>query len=276
MGIRAQVRRDETGLLSGVSLICATEARYAPIISSNRIHEYFDPNRERLLRAARRFEGVFGAFGLIRLDYESAEWAWHWSTREDPTPRLHFSYSSGSCPAPVRRSPVELNVLASLTALSMLEVNEARALTLNLFREGEWHFHEWRYIDAIRNYYLAIEHECADGKTGKRQTISALRDSPAFRQGVDGARAVVDFSVRWGDISSEDAATLLGSSAYEDLAEWCFGLRGSLMHASRRRQLQQKWHPSDHMFHKRDAIILRAICHGVAVYAMEKLTFEPN
>lgn len=213
--------------MSGLQLISSTTREYIPVISHNTIQEPQDPNCDRLLRAAQAFEGIFGALGPIRLNYERASWGWHYRAPDDPEPTLYFSYSSGSEPAPLRSAPLGAPLLHKLARISLLDKTSSPALTSNLFREGELCFHEFRYIDAIRPYYMAIEHQCANGKTGKNEAVKEISKSAAFQYGACNTLSLINTSVRRGDITvitlcPFSAAKIIGS--YQNGASACVAL----------------------------------------------------
>ena len=203
--------------------------------------------------------------------YERASWAWHYCGPNDPEPTLYFSYSSGDEPAPIRTAPLGAPLLHKLARISLLDNTSSAALTLNLFREGELHFHDFRYIDAIRLYYMAIEHQCANGKTGKNEAVKEIAKAAAFQYGTCNALPLINTYIRRGDISSDYIISVFSGKDHRQLSEWCFSLRCSLFHISGKRRTDDKWNPSTHTPHKQQAIIIRAICAGVAEYVLQSL-----
>ncbi|MDB5552931.1 MAG: hypothetical protein JWL86_2915 [Rhizobium sp.] len=266
-GILAETLRAPNGLLSGVRLSCLTERSLIPQITigaTNKIVELEDPNRDRLVRAALRFEGIFAPFGMINLDFAAEEWAWHCYLPSDDDPKLYFSYSSGSEESPVRSESMEINLVSTLTRMALKEEMNEQSLTLTLFREGENHFQDYRYIDAIRSFYLSIEHQCAAGKTGRNATIEAFKKSKFLVDAVADAGPLIRNFIRKGDLSQSVAHDLFFEKDFSKIIEWIYLMRGGLFHQSNKRRGADNWNPSNHIPHKAAAIVIRAVCAGVA------------
>lgn len=263
-GVSVALLSGESGLLDKLELRTTTERAYLPTISPSSITEPEDPACNLLIRTAHRLEGILGMFGLIKLEYGRWEWTWNYTDPADGTERLYFSYSSNHETAPIRSQPLSDTFLSPLMVAALSESSNNAALTLNLFREGEWHFNEFRYIDAIRSYYFALEHECAAGKTGKRHAVPAIATSKIFCAAVDNVNELLIISARRGDIGIDKIREVFADQDYKRVADWCYDRRGGLSHISGKRNIQDKWAPSHHIPFKSDAVILRAICSGIA------------
>lgn len=263
-GILAETFQASSGILGGIALCCLTSAEFMPSVSEAGIVEPMDPNRTKLIEAALRFEGLLAPFGMITIDLYNWEWSWHYYESGDEDPKLYFSYKSSSEEKVPKGEPMGADLLGELTRHS-LSPNSARpSLTLTLFREGENSFHEYRYIEAVRAYYLSIEHQCAESKTGRGPTTKALRRSPLLRSSYESAGELVEMSMMRGDISREDAEALFFGRSFEDAVDWLYLTRGELFHQKYRRPDSLKWNPSHHIPHKSAAIVFRAVCATMA------------
>lgn len=268
--ISIRIGCDGNRVLNSLHLTSPTKFKFVPQLGGSRIFEPTCPNCDELIQASQRFEGMFAPFGLIAVDHQCPSWKWEYRSDEKSEWIKYFAYDTEFDERPIYVECMTQENIRRLAELSLDESADFDALTLTLCREGNNHFQEGRFIDAIRSFYHAVEHHCGESKSGKHQVINALNGSEELRKAYCNATDIVKVAIRNGDLSSALADKIYFKQSFYDFLAYFYHKRGEISHQKAKMQKSDKWWPSSHIRFKADAILIRAVAMSFVVLTTTK------
>lgn len=268
LDIEYMLERDRNGLLCSIRASCKTDARAVPRLlpatapgSRWNFAEPPDENREKLLERLCRLEGVFSLIGQITFDLRRLEWTW-FEENDQSEREILVSTTLDFEPNKIKRPALSGTELASL-AKRAIDGDSQTLMTINLFKTGEDNFQNYRYQESLRFFLLALEHEFSGGKFRTADTEkNYLKENRLISAIAQADKYALQFSVT-GDIQRETIRDILETKSSGEIVRWLVGLRGYLFHQSSKRKAT--WHPSLHIPHKEEAILVRSILEPVII-----------
>lgn len=264
--IEISFERGSDGLLCSVIASCGTDGELVPTMlpkaTTGRDWSFTEPpdeNRTKLIDALCRLEGFLAPLGLVAFDFRKLEWSWLGECESGERELLVSTVLDFELNK-IRRNVLTQTELQELARMA-LHGDSRALLTLSLFRAGEDDFQNYRYQESLRFFLLAMEHEFAAGKFKGADVARNYRREKRLIEAIELAARNASYFVKAGDIRQESVDSILAEKTPDEVIDWLVSLRGYLFHQSSKRQAT--WHPSIHIPHKEEAILVRSILETV-------------
>jgi len=214
-----------------------------------------------------KLEGFLSLFGLeeMRLEDVSTEWVIEEGDVVESGLMVDLREKKQKMPLATRamtRNEFEVCLIAS-------QGSEKQSATLSHYRSGLVHFRARRYLDAIRNLYLAFENEF-ELTSGKQETLRRLSRNDFYRNSLSNFLNKKDRSM--AAISSKYNIDFQNVDPIE-IGRLLFKLRGSLQHSNL--QSMKCWHPSKQSDFENEAVcllnLMDQICWDIVQSRMESV-----
>jgi hypothetical protein len=281
-GLRYEFQRDKSGFLTGIKVTvevpdCTLWPKFTRISGSVPVANIQVPS-PRLLQIRqdlRVVEGLLAPYGLhsINLSEPKQEWV-----PEDEKEKAQLSvYSSHHRRSHMPRGKAESSPF-SLVVLSILAAKQVAPfeLAITFLRKGYLDMEEWRYIEAIYDFYFMLETLFGNGKTKNADVQREFLASPILFGSIK--KAISDPKNLNLFLSDPECTTSFQikyqSKTPEEIIASMIKLRGFLHHQSRKRR--DGWHPDDPEAYRVDAILFQLICLQVFYAITNPLVFAPE
>lgn len=215
----------------------------------------FWPDVERTLMIV---EGVMSIYGLERFVLEDVRSEWLPDSEDESRAILVHSFKRN-----VTKSSEATPVLYDMFLRSLLiaPLVSNREVALNFMRRGRDDLFEMRYVDAVYDYYLALETSFAGGAFKKREVVSRMLANKELVESIASAVKHLSRDVEFVELISKHGGFNYLKAGVKEILEHLVEVRGLLHHHSSRGS--RTWHPSRQSEFRQDAVFLAELCLDV-------------
>lgn len=281
-GFRYEFQRDKTGFLTGIMVavdvpVSTLRPKLTPISGSVPVAniEVSSLGLLQIQQDLRVVEGLLAPYGLHSINLREPKQEWIPENEEEKA-QLSVSswhhYTSHLPRGKTKPSPFSFVVHSILAAKEVAPYEMA----LSFLRKGYLDMEEWRYIEAIYDFYFMLETLYGNGKTKNVDVQREFLASPILVACIEKELSDpenIDLFISDPECATAFRKKYQGKTPEEIIASMV-KLRGFLHHQSRKRR--DGWHPEDQEAFKTEAVLFQVICLEVFYAITNPLVFAPE
>lgn len=214
-----------------------------------------DPIWPEVERALMIVEGVMSMYGLERFVLEEVQSEWL-PDSEDERERLAIYSFKASVGKSKDAPPVLYDMFIRSFLIAPLVAN--REVTLNFMRRGRDDLYERRYVDAVYDFFLALETSFAGGAFKKQEVVRRMLANNLLVDSLAIVRTRLSHDVEFIKLTSDSSKFNYLSATAAQILEHLVAVRGLLHHHTSAGG--KTWHPSRQDEFRMDAVFLAELC----------------
>lgn len=210
------------------------------------------PDVERLLMVV---EGVMAIYGLERFVLEEVETEWIPDSEAEKKALELYSFRRSVTKADAA-TPVMYDMF--LRALLIAPQAAGYEVALNFMRRGREDLYERRYVDAVYDFYLALETTFANGAFKKNEVVRRMLADPELVSNIEAATRELAEDSEFVRLCTRSTTFVYLGASPEAIVKHLVEVRGLLHHHTSGRT--NSWHPSRQDEFRMDAVFLAQLC----------------
>lgn len=220
----------------------------------------YDPYWDDIVSDIRTIEGALCIWGVKEIDIDNSGTEWLPESEEEKK-ELHlyfFRLSKSDEPLENMRDAQMDMLVRSILAVEDIKESE---VPLNFYRRGRIDIIEGRFIEAIYDFYFALETLYSNGKFKKSQILSEFIASTELMNAIDRIEENISPNLKADPKKLRQFKKKYLEKTKEKILEHIIDIRGFLHHHTLK--MKNIWHPATQRDYEVDAEVLLAICHYI-------------
>lgn len=232
-----------------------------------------DPYWDDIVSDIRTIEGSLCLWGLKEIDIDNSDIEWLPESEEEKKELHLYSFKLFKINEPPDNMPDAQMDLLVRSILAVEDIKESE-VPLNFYRRGRIDITEGRFIEAIYDFYFALETLYGNGKFKKSQILSEFIASTELMNAIDKIEEIISPNLKADSKKLKQLKEKYLEETKEKILEHIIDIRGFLHHHTLKRK--DIWHPATQKDYEVDAEVLLAICHYILSKKVVDVLFKED